>query len=233
MKTFPFYFVFACAMFILTQMRAQTAGLELSYGSAAYDMGELKDFTETFVSDNPSFSITENLPSGNYFGASFVVGIDKLECGVDFRMYETESRMEATENSNPVHYTHELNGYAFGLFAKYPLYYSPRFQLKAGLTATVFATIANIESTSSTTSILNEEYHGVGLGATPFIEPVYYITKWAYVGVRGSYAHDFGCSLYVRDNNDIRYEDANGDPIRINWSGLRGAVFIGFRINNE
>lgn len=223
----------AGTMFPVATICAQSAGLEFGYGTATYEMTDLHDFTDTFIRSNPSYKLTTDLPSGNYFRAAFVVGIGKFEGGVDFGQYQTESRMDGIENGAPVYYSHELDGYAFGLFAKYPLYYSKYFQAKVGVSASVFATIANIKNTASTGSDVSNEYQAASPGVAPFVEPVFYVRKWVYIGVRASYAYDFNAALYTRDINDIMYADGNGDAIRMNWSGFRADAFIGFRMNSD
>src|SRR5688572_17380784 len=98
-------------VFPATTISAQSAGLEFAYGTATYDMGGLHDFTNAYIRSNPSYKLTTDLPSGNYFRAAFVVGIGKVEAGVDFRQYQTESRMDGEGNGVPVSYTHELDGF--------------------------------------------------------------------------------------------------------------------------
>jgi hypothetical protein len=220
-------------MFPATTISAQSAGLEFAYGTATYEMSELHDFTDAYIRSNPSYKLTKDLPSGNYFRAAFVVGIGKVEAGVEFQQHQTESRMDGEENGIPVYYSHKLDGFAFGLFAKYPFYYSKRFQAKAGLTATLFATVANITNTATTGSDVTNEYQAASPGVIPFVEPVFYIRKWVYIGVRASYAYDFDAALYTRDTNDIKYVDDNGDVIKMNWSGFRADAFIGFRMNSD
>ena len=150
MKCIP-AFVAVVMLMLPAHLRAQTAGLEFSWGMGTYQLNNLRNYTESYATNSVAqFRRITDFPSGNYFGAAFVVGIGKFETGIDFHQYKTESKMEGSENGSPVYYKHSLDGYSFGLFGKHPVFYSPKFQFKAGLSIRLTATIADVRNTQPT-----------------------------------------------------------------------------------
>lgn len=213
---------------------SQTAGLEFNYGIGMYSMTEMHDLYDYYVAESGNTLRSEvDFSSESYYGANFVVGIGKFETGADYDRYETSGLLQGTDNGLPVTFSDELTGFSLGLFGKYPLYYSPKLQFKAGMLASVYLTRDRTIITEAGVSTTAYEFRSESFVLTPFIETAYYFTKWFYIGARGNYAYDFGGELHDKKDRDIVLQDQNGEAVKTDWTGFRTDLFIGFRMNNE
>jgi hypothetical protein len=233
MKTFKSIILF---VFALSHSPAisQTAGLEFNFGIGAYSMTDMHDLYDYYVAESgKNYKTVTDFPSEFYYGITFVVGIGKFETGIDYDRYETTGLLQGTYNGLPASFSDELTGFAVGLFGKYPLYYSPKLQVKAGIVAAYNGTRDKTITTESGVTTTVYQFRSESFLLTPFAETSYSITKWLYIGARANFGYDLGAKLHDKEERDIILPDQNGDPVKTNWTGMRADVFLGFRMNNE
>jgi hypothetical protein len=233
MKTFKSILFFVFALSNIPAI-SQTAGLEFNFGIGSYSMTEMHDLYDYYVAESGnSYKIETDFPSESYYGMTFIVGIGKFEMGIDYDRYETTGLLLGTKNGLPASFSDELTGFALGIFGKYPLYYSPNLQVKAGAVAAINGTRDRGIAMESGVRTTEYEFRSESFLVTPFVETAYYVTKWFYVGARGNFGYDLGGKLHDKKDRDITLSDQNGDAVKTNWTGIRGDVFVGFRMNNE
>lgn len=233
MKIFKVITVIVLALYAVPAI-SQTAGLEFNFGIGTYSMSEMHDLYDYYITESGNtLKYETEFPSDYYYGANFVVGIGKFETGVDYDHYETTGLLAGNDNGVPVSFSDQLTGFSFGLFGKYPLYYSPNLQFKAGMVASIYGTRDKGISTEAGVSRIAYEFRSTSLALTPFVETAYYFTKWFYLGARANYAYDFGAKLHDKEDLDIILPNQNGEAVKTNWTGVRAELFIGLRMNNE
>jgi hypothetical protein len=233
MKTLKSILLFVFALSTIPGI-SQTAGLEFNFGIGTYSMTEMHDLYNYYVAESGNnYKIETDFPSEFYYGITFVVGIGKFETGIDYDRFETTGLLQGTNNGLPASFSDELTGFSLGLFGKYPFYYSPKLQVKAGIVASINGTRDRAIITESGVSTTAYEFRSESFLVTPFVETSYSITKWFYIGARGNFGYDFGGKLHDKKDRDIILSDQNGEAVKTNWTGVRADLFIGFKMNNE
>jgi hypothetical protein len=213
----------------------QTAGVELNAGYGYYQMSNLKTLMENYIHESGvDYEVTENFPRELNYGGTFVVGVGKFETGVDYRYYTSDGKLVNEDNAVESGLKIGLAAHSIGLFGKYPVIHTKLFQFKAGLLVSVYGSKASYTEYYSSASVYNEQtlqFRSKSIALTPFAEPVIYFTGGVYAGVRIAYAYDTKGALHEKKNNDSQLVTSSGEVIKTDWSGLRGDVFLGLRLN--
>jgi hypothetical protein len=214
---------------------SQSAGIELNIGRGAYEMGDLKNLMQAYVQDSGvPYKETERFPDAVNLGGAFVVGIGKLETGIEYRYYTAKGSLMHSENNEESGLNLGASSHALGLFLKYPIVHSKFFQLKGGLSGSLYSSKLHHKEYYATPNFYNSlkmDFRSKSIVVGPFIEPVIYFTGGLYAGIRFGYAYDFQGALHIREDNKGKFVTASGEAIRTNWTGLRSDIFIGLRIN--
>ena len=203
-------------------------------GYGFYDMSQLKAYQQfelAIMTDLVPAKILENFPANNYIGINWRFRVsDKYSMGFLYEYHTTGSQVNYADFSGELYNKILTSAYVFGLIVDRNLVEFKKIKLNLYSDWLFYSSAIKIKYNHVFGEILihkTTEFDAINPGVETGLKTDYKINSF-HVGCKVGYSFNANSKVYFKDNNYLSANIPDMGILRINWSGLRLNLLIGY-----